>query len=137
MANLVYNYTDVEQAKQLAKLGLDPNTSDMYYETVTSPQTGRSYYHTKLGSSPAIQRELYSYRKGYIIPCWSVGALLKVLPSYVIQQYPQTGQPPLLTGKVVVWSCGVNSGEQDSLIDACCELVVRLIENKEIKTKEE
>lgn len=68
MANLLYNYTDVEQSKRLLKLGLDPQTADMYWDTEYSRSTGGQYWRAKLGQSPAILMNLYSFRNGYVLP---------------------------------------------------------------------
>ena len=80
MANLLYNYTDVEQSKRLLELGLDPQTADMHWDTEYSRNTGGQYWKAKTGQSPAILRNLYSFRNGYVLPCWSFVALFALLP---------------------------------------------------------
>lgn len=80
MANLLYNYTDVEQSKRLMELGLDPQTADMYWATSTSEITGGQYWIAKTGQNPAIRMNLYSFRNGYELPCWSFAALFALLP---------------------------------------------------------
>ena len=131
MANLLYNYTDVEQARQLVKIGLDPKTSDMYYETVVSQKTGMPYYHTKLGSSPAIQHDLFSFRNGYIIPCWSVGALLKTLPKYELYHPGPRG-----VDEICISGIGCMAADDgESLVDLLCEMVKYLIEHGFIEPK--
>ena len=80
MTNLLYNYTDVEQSKRLMEAGLDPNTADMYWATETGRNTGGKYWAPKLGLSPSIQSNLFSFRNGYELPCWSFAALFALLP---------------------------------------------------------
>ena len=56
-------YTTPEESRELLKLGLDPKTADMRYE-----------------SSTASEEPKYPYIDGYL-PCWSTNSLLKQIPS--------------------------------------------------------
>ena len=145
MANLLYNYTDVAQAEQLVKLGLDPTTADMYYKQVRSEQTGMPYYMVRTGQSPAIQQNLYSFRNGYIIPCWSVAALFAVLPAQIEFLKNEDDYLPNLSRyfadpKKYVCSYGHGAHEhwyiEDSQIDAVFNMVVWVLENGYLKPKE-
>ena len=78
--NLLYNYTDVEQSKRLMAAGLDPKTADMHWTTETGRSTGGQYYKPMLGWSPAVYQNLFSFRNGYELPCWSFPALFALLP---------------------------------------------------------
>ena len=79
MANLLYNYTDVGQSKRLLEIGLDPQTADMYWETGNIRYDGQCW-EAKTGQSPAIRMNTFSYRNGYVLPCWSFAALFALLP---------------------------------------------------------
>ena len=63
--------TSIEQSKKLLKLGLSPKSADMYY---------REWKRDTKNISLA-------YVKGVItnedLPCWSVGALLEVMPAII------------------------------------------------------
>lgn len=59
-------YTSIEESKHLLELGLNPETADMEYTHETS-------------NLPTIWKSLSID----CIPCWSVAALLKVLPSMI------------------------------------------------------
>ena len=68
------HYTSVEQAKKLVELGLKPTTADMWYD---SPD--KDYFSPHVGQNVSITRDLFSFREGYVIPCWSLGALIEVM----------------------------------------------------------
>jgi len=69
------NYTTIEQSKKLLDLGLNPNTADMWYHGHRSPwESGRKY-----DNEPST---FYGICPNWDYPCWSVGALLKLLRSY-------------------------------------------------------
>ena len=69
------NYTSIEQSKKLVELGLNPDTADMCYLSQT-PQGEPIFFER-----PAVQGgDTEQYYKTSL-PCWSVGALLEVMPS--------------------------------------------------------
>ena len=59
------NYTSIEQSKKLLELGLSPETADMFYIEGSSA----------IGINVPFVKESEMNR----IPCWSVGALIKVI----------------------------------------------------------
>ena len=71
--------TSIEQSKKLLSLGIDPNTADMWY----------SYY----GNSKYNPTVAYKGQQWFLcqirnslhddIPCWSLTALLKLLPDII------------------------------------------------------
>lgn len=65
------NYTSIEQSKKLLELGLSPESADCMWE---QHNTESPYItvkpHTTLGRSIG----------AHAIPCWSVGALIALLP---------------------------------------------------------
>ena len=73
-------YTSIEQSKKLLKLGLNPESADMWY----------SYY----GNSKYNPTIAYKGQQWFLcqirnslhddIPCWSLGALLEVMPEQII-----------------------------------------------------
>lgn len=56
------NYTNIKQSKKLLELGLSPKSADMFYQWIP------------YGDS------------GCCMPCWSVGALIKLLPSSIVDK---------------------------------------------------
>ena len=69
-------YTTIEESKQLIEAGLDVNTHDMFYYR----SDRREEYLISVGKHPAITNNLFSYRNEYVIPCWSLAALIDLIP---------------------------------------------------------
>lgn len=67
------HYTTIEQSKKLLELGLSPESADMYF----SHHDEKYYIIHKDCPYPFLLRDK--------IPCWSLGALLEVMPT------PHTG----------------------------------------------
>lgn len=73
------HYTSIEQSKHLLKLGLNPESADMSY--FTSYKQGKLYrvYHSSFAMNDK--------RQEGVIPCWSLGALLEVMPNAAMREY--------------------------------------------------
>jgi len=59
------HYTIIEQSKKLVELGLNPDTADMCYSTF---------------GVEAHPLHLILKNKDKLMPCWSLGALLEIMP---------------------------------------------------------
>lgn len=73
-------WTTVEEAKQLVDAGLNPDTADMYW----APDAGTvvpTPYITKTDNETLIP----AYKGA--VPCWSLGALIQLLPRILEQGY--------------------------------------------------
>ena len=72
------HYTSIEQSEKLLKLGLNPESADMFY----NEEPEENYYKYIVDTEyPMIIREGQKhYLKEYGIPCWSLDALLKLIP---------------------------------------------------------
>jgi hypothetical protein len=110
--------TTIEQSKKLTELGLSRETSDMYY------WCGESI---RFGGCKAQDKDCD-------IPCWSLAALLNVLPK---KYYPiKDHETVLILGKpkdkwcVLYWdTTGMQHGEEtlgDNPVDACYKMILRL-----------
>ena len=135
-------YTSIEQSKKLLELGLSPETADMYYALM------EDNIPTKYPM--LIDCDCADYYKGEDIPCWSVGALLELMPK-AIQKYDErercykTYHPNLY--QAYYHCCGyafgpsLNQENHDMLctfgdgtwIDVIYKQVVWLLENNHIK----
>ena len=124
-------YTTIEQSKKLIELGLDPLTSDMYYSF-----TGKHIKDSKdddfsvsVGLASSIRDNHFSYRYGYVIPCWSLGALLDVMPNGVQINSNHTG----LTIDITFVHNGVVTGshrvKNNTYLEATYNMVCWLLEN--------
>ena len=108
------SYTDIVQSKKLAEI-LPLESADMWYQ-----YTGISI---KDGSEkpiyfPMVIRDCESDED---IPCWSLAALLGVLPNASI----------LLKGFDKIYDLTNSSGEiarEDNPVDACYEMIIKLKE---------
>lgn len=73
----VKHYTTIEQSKKLLELGMNPESADMLWEQHTfdrSPYVTVKPWTTKGKSIGA-----------HIIPCWSLGALLKLIDGIITE----------------------------------------------------
>jgi hypothetical protein len=68
--------TTIEQSKHLLELGLKADTCDMHYEYTTEEPEFKLY----IGGNIAINKNLFSYRNGHVIPAWSLDAMLELIP---------------------------------------------------------
>lgn len=108
------SYTDLEQSKKLAKI-LPIESADMYY-------FGDVYYPNAPITAPRIGSPV-----GIYIPCWSLAALLDIMP-HIQEFYPTIEK---INDKFVcrykgsgIWTNGTNP------VDAAFEMIVKLKENK-------
>ena len=130
--------TTIEQSQKLIELGIDRNTADMYYPNRIGLDNYPLPIEWKIGL-PLLSQE---------IPCWSLAALLNVLPNEIITDnrfechyqinirkydgYDNTtlyqiayGNDRGLSGS---WHDMINSGEKENLIDCCVQMILTLHE---------
>ena len=127
------NWTNEEQSRYLVELGLDTNTADMCLVKNPAdefrPVCGTVKYVTDL-------REQTGY-KAEIIPCWSVGALLEVMPFTILDNKYHF---MLGRGAIKDWAIGYVTLkeeyftlEDNNLVEAAYNMIVWLLENNYIK----
>lgn len=135
------NYTSIEQSKKLLELGLSPESADMCYKGSQSIIDPKEREYTK---EPFVRGKYTSFDNLRIFyPCWSVGALLEVMPpvikgdrldgfslccwktslSYIVQYEKTIGN---VYEKEIDFS-------GDTPIEAYYKMVVWLLENNYIK----
>lgn len=114
--------TSKEQSKKLIELGIDVNTADMFwtYDFTVNDINGINVISNKLKPEEND------------IPCWSLSALLDVLPKY-IGDYSKC-----LYYDVGGYYCGymddgnfmltIEETNADNPIDACVEMILKLHE---------
>lgn len=124
----IKSYTDLEQSKKLAKI-LPLESADMCYRIVAyNPNNTHEY-----------QPYCFSGTLSSDIPCWSLAALLGVIPQeifdgeYIINITEGCDYKWVLTydhcenRKISYY--GLSTGA-DNLIDACFEMIIKLNEHK-------
>ena len=139
----IKGYTDLEQSKKLAEF-LPLESADMYWKNGVSDKYIQCFTPFVIDSTDV------DY--DYDVPCWSLVALIKLLPSEFTErdEYSETTykidiRKYALTDDVDVyqiaygnyhwyedgshsWSDMVNSGQREELIDVCYEMILKLHE---------
>lgn len=130
---IIKSYTDIEQSKKLAEIlnlesadycwGIDDET--LHYNNSPYPCPWKDYT-----------------AKQYYVPCWSLASLLDVLPFHLIinnQRYAFSMQKGLnKDGETYMFRynvfntdvCLYSTDYYNNPVDACCELITKLYEEK-------
>lgn len=139
MANKIC--TSIEQSKKLMELGIDVNTADMRYGCIApydfSDRTYDGGYDEVpypkdfLKKNPNFSENEYDGE----LPCWSLAALLDILPKNL-----DIGRPVLATNyRGYYWvvyfdeymkETNLTSKIYDNPVDACYEMILKLNEQK-------
>ena len=115
------NYTSLEHSKKLLELGLSPDSADMHYYSfrrkddvlVWTPELGKT--------------------SKYDIPCWSIGALLDIMPSKIKDGFLTLFKKTNESGDEYCCcynDCNGNSIHHffgDTAIDACYNMMIWLL----------
>ena len=127
-------FTDIEQSKKLAEI-LPVESADMkwfFWKSEIDAPKLPTFGYSKYAA------ESYKSTEAVYLPCWSLAALLSVLPQkyYPIKEH----ETNLILGKpkdkwcVLYWdTTGMQDGEQTSgnnPVDACVEMILKLNEQK-------
>ena len=136
------NYTSIEQSKKLLELGLSPESADMHWRKsiVKHPNGNVPWFAHNNTRLPV------DYGDEDNIPCWSVGALLNVIPTNLPVPLPEnphssdyihTNEFELRYRFDYTWQCGYHEihqvGDYEDILKTIFELVVWLLENNCIK----
>ena len=119
-------YTDLEQSKKLAEI-LPIESADMRYERVCFDRPPEKCWYVKLNPP---------FKSDDIIPCWSLAALLGVIPKH-IKNY-NVLRIDIDENTFAIWydeiGYGVNNDlpniTMESAVDACYEMILKLHELK-------
>ena len=126
------NYTSIEQSKKLVELGLNPDTADMWWIPLNWQLT--EYYIE-------VKQDCINTPKNPI-PCWSLGALLEMMPKIHEDNNDNGCYPTICKGwDNDLWHCVYRSSIHITEwyynhIDAAFEMVCWLLENGYIKKGE-
>lgn len=120
------NYTTIEQSKKLVELGLNPESADMLWEQHNNT---KSYVTVKPWTTKG------KSLGPHIIPCWSLGALLELMPdgTSIFYKYNYTTIDMVDVNNGVVRNKHREKGPTP--FDAAFSMVVWLLENNYIKTE--
>lgn len=123
------HYTSIKQSVKLLGLGLDPSSSDMCWEHMENCDGNFPYY-----SRP----ECHKAEEENDIPCWSVGALMKVMPqtnkfhTKVDIEFNRVTFEPC-DDDIIQDESTFHYSDGASLIESCYNMVCWLLENNYIK----
>lgn len=128
------HYTSIEQSKHLLELGLNPESADMCYDRIIGNTPG-PYNEAPSIHSPSIETFMQ-------LPCWSLGALLEVMPKET--EVPFLDSNPFMGFGDNTYRCVYLNGNWESAhqelgstpIEAAYNMVVWLLENNYIKKGE-
>lgn len=130
--------TDIEQSKKLVEI-LPLESADMYYQYVL-PKSDKIKHNPEIGNPV---NALKWYNKGYTmsgkepvtldeycIPCWSLTALLNVLPNGIdiIKEEADTENERYMC--ILGINDNIISTFADNPVDACFEVILKLKELK-------
>lgn len=111
------SYTDIEQSKKLAEI-LPIESGDMWYSYYGNPKYNLTIaYEGKQWFLCHIRNSSYTD-----IPCWSLAALLNVLPSATLDSSDDHHYRIHCMERYTEW--------YDNAVDACYEMIIRLNESK-------
>lgn len=108
------SYTDLEQSRKLTEI-LHLESADMYYEPLDGFRTEPS--------EPMIGDIKYAHPRS--IPCWSLAALLSVIPNYKLSSehnYHTCIAETSFGKETVAWF--------DNPVDACYEMILKLYDEE-------
>ena len=140
------SFTDIEQSKKLAEI-LPLESADMYYYTVNGDIYKTPNMIERIDDLDVDDKS---------IPCWSLAALMDMLPSKFTQKgkYSETtysihirkyaltedvdlhqiayGNYKIYEDGSSSWKDMINTGEKENLIDAAFQMICWLKENKKL-----
>lgn len=109
-------FTDIEQSKKLAEI-LPLESADMSYSTWTILESGEFIVSPNQGNTIENLRKDYGNQ---IIPCWSLAALIDLLPNGTVLSKSDTGR--YFIGGLLY----------DNLLDACVDKIFTLKEREDL-----
>lgn len=126
-------FTDISQSKKLAEI-LPPESADMWWNWFSDPfdEVNGGEYTTE----PLLHKPVCYPEK--VIPCWSLAALLEILPDEIIdtngynillniEKYDLKYRVSYFTD--LNWADKISTDEKESFVDACVEMILKLKEN--------
>ncbi len=130
------SHIDINQSKKLIEI-LPLESADMTWEQVTNSLTKDFTWKPTMGLDSAIKYNLFSYRNGYVLPCWSLAALLDVLEGEIYDEDGNTYELNVEKDGTFWYICykelyneskDIETNSTEELIDACYEIILKLKE---------
>lgn len=126
------HYTSIEMSKRLLELGLNPESADMLWEQHNNT---KSYVTVKPWTTKG------KSLGPHIIPCWSLGALLELMPLSIVGWDNET-YARYFIGNCAEYATGTSKYDKglisipsDSMFKCVYSMVCWLLQNNYIKTE--
>jgi hypothetical protein len=123
----IKSYTDIEQSKKLAEI-LPIESADMWWSRCTITDFGDGVLKVSYAVEPCNISQFRNTKED--IPCWSLAALLELLPKR-IEIVDNVYELSVYLYGLYYWN--INNGnlffeskDKDNLVDACVEMIIRL-----------
>lgn len=128
----IKSYSNLQQSKKLAEI-LPLESADMYYQYVL-PKSDKIKHNPEIGN-PINALEWYNkgYTLGgkepiklddYCVPCWSLAALLDILPNGIVMNKDSQNGMYHFSSKYIGTSVTA-----DNPVDACVAMIIMLSKN--------
>ena len=138
------HYTSIEQSKHLLESGLSPESADMEYICLKETNAAMSSVPFVKDKTEVENSALHALC--YRVPCWSVGALLEVMPKEITDEYDSKGWLGMCAINVPTWgwiiyysndddSLSMHEEQGNTLLEAAYKMLCWLLENGYIKKK--
>ena len=114
------SYTDLEQSKKLAEI-LPLESADMWWDTNEFEPRLHKHYHQYLGITINP------------IPCWSLAALIELIPDECIMEKTPLDQTGEFTYSFVDDYYNIRTYEEGNPVDAAVEMIYKLKEKDLLK----
>lgn len=118
----IKSHTDLTQSKVLAKI-LPLKSANMYYDIYEDP-----YFINMSVTHECIKNDKYQR----LIPCWSLAALINVLPNNYIDVDDIIKHPSLIKTRdgcyMIIYSAFLYTSLCNNPIDACYKMILKLHE---------
>lgn len=128
ITNKYKSFTSLEQSEKLTSM-LPLESADMTWEKIVTNEALDFYWIPTIGFNRTIKDNLFSYRFSYVMPCWTLGAILDFIPQVKLDTAKNYDKK--------YWRCCAyyasdwhTSDWYDNPIDACYEMIVKLNELK-------
>jgi hypothetical protein len=129
--NRPLGWTTLEESQKLVEAGLPVETADMRYSFIGEhiKEATENDYLLHTGS---VDKNSYTFKHKFLVPCWSLGALMQLLPRVVEQGYDLIINPQFYViyinpfSKDVKFVCDMSS----FLIENVKDAIIWLLKNK-------
>ena len=122
----IKSFTSLEQSRKLAEI-LPLESADMFYNKEPEDETyPKDIVDTEY---PMVIREVHKHLlEEYGIPCWSLAALLGVLPVGTESHKQSDGSISYYYVEIYNNKKYISTKRYDNLVDACYEMIIKLKE---------